>query len=104
ISEVNGVTGPAEARNASDDCEKYAYDRSGNRRTLVKRDGSVIRYTYDNRNRVITKDIPTRADLTAAQTRDVYTTYDLLNRPLAVKFDSFTGADGITNMYDALGD
>jgi RHS repeat-associated protein len=78
------------------DYEKYTYDAAGNRLTLRKRDASTLTYTYDNLNRVITKVVPG----STPQTRDVYTTYDLLGRPLAVKFDSVTGADGITNAYD----
>jgi RHS repeat-associated protein len=85
------------------DYEKYTYDAAGNRVSLRKRDASTLTYTYDNLNRVITKIVPSRADLTAAQVRDVYTTFDLLSRPTAIKFDSSTGADGITNAYDGLG-
>ena len=36
--------------------------------------------------------------------RPVYTTYDIMGRPLTVKFDSATGADGITNTYDGFGE
>jgi hypothetical protein len=50
ISEINNITGPTDARSASDDCEKYSYDRNGNRAKLVKRDGSVISYQYDAPN------------------------------------------------------
>ena len=78
------------------DYEKYTYDAASNRLSLRKRDASTLTYTYDNLNRVITKVVPG----TTPQTRDVYTTYDILGRPLTVKFDSFTGADGITNAYD----
>jgi RHS repeat-associated protein len=103
IVEVNGVNGPSETRNAIDNCEKYAYDRDGNRATLMKRDGSILRYTFDALNRAITKTVPSRADLTAAQTRSVYYTYDLLGRQTAAKFDAFTGADGVANGFDAFG-
>jgi len=85
------------------DYEKYIYDAAGNRTSLRKRDGSTLTYTFDNLNRVITKVVPSRADLTAAQVRDVYTSYDLIGRPLTVKFDSITGADGIANSYDGFG-
>jgi len=104
ISEINGVTGPSEVRNASDDCEKYAYDRSGNRRTLVKRDGSVIRYTYDNLNRMIVKVVPSRANLTAAQTRDVYYDYDQKGLMTKARFDSLSGADGVISTYNGFGE
>jgi RHS repeat-associated protein len=85
------------------DYEKYDYDAADNRTSLRKRDGSTLTYTYDKLNRVITKVVPSRADLTAAQTRDVYTTYDLLGRQVGVKFDSFSGSDGIANSFDVFG-
>ena len=94
-SEVSGVSGPSETRNATDDCEKYAYDRNGNRRTLVKRDGSVLRYTYDTLNRMTVKDVPTR---------DVYYAYDLRGLMLSAKFDSASGADSVTSTYNGFGD
>jgi YD repeat-containing protein len=86
------------------DYEKYGYDAVGNRTSLRKRDGSTLIYTYDNLNRVITKTVPSRADLTSAHTRSVYTTYDVLGRQKQVAFDAFSGTDGITNMYDGFGD
>ena len=102
ISEVNGVTGPSESRGGSDDCEKYAYDRGGNRRTLVKRDGSVIRYSYDALNRMTVKDIPARADLASDQTRDVFYGYDLRGLQTFARFDSATG-EGVSSTYDKAG-
>lgn len=89
---------------ATGDYEKYGYDPAGNRTSLRKRDGSTLTYSYDNLNRMITKVVPSRADLTAAQTRDVYTTYDLMGRQKTAKFDSATGADGVTNSYNAVGE
>jgi YD repeat-containing protein len=82
------------------DYEEYAYDAAGNRTSLRKRDSSVLTYQYDNLNRMIVKIVPSRAGLTAAQTRDVYYGYDLRDLPLYARFDSATG-EGITNVYDA---
>lgn len=65
ISEVSGVTGPSTSRSATDDCEKYWYDRNGNRAKLQKRDGSLLAYTFDNLNRMTVKVVPDRSDLAA---------------------------------------
>ncbi len=64
------VTGPSETRTAGNDCEKYAYDRGGNRAKLMKRDGNVIRYAYDALSRNMIKDIP------GSTVADVYYGYD----------------------------
>jgi RHS repeat-associated protein len=86
------------------DYEKYGYDAGGNRTSARKRDGSTLTYTYDNLNRMLTKMVPSRADLTAAQTRDVFYSYDLFGRQLTAKYDSTTGADGISNVYNGFGE
>jgi RHS repeat-associated protein len=106
ITEVNGVSGPSESRNSTDDCEKYAYDRNGNRATLIKRDGSIIRYANDALNRVTTKCVTTTTSCAvpaATRGRDVYYKYDLGGRQLSASFDSASGADKISSDYDALG-
>lgn len=105
IAEVNSVTGPADARNASDDCEKYSYDRNGNRARLVKRDGSVIAYSYDPLNRMTVKDVDAtgvRTDLSATHRRDVFYGYDLRGLQLFARFDSPTG-EGINTAFDGFG-
>lgn len=102
ITKVNGVTGPSETRNATDDCEKYAYDDNGNRATLIKRDGSVIRFSYDPLNRVTLKDIPSRADLAPTLTRDVFYGYDLRGLQTYARFDSASG-EGVSQTYDKAG-
>lgn len=102
ISEVNGVTGPADARIASDDCEKYSYDRNGNRAKMVKRDGSVLAMAFDNLNRVTVKTVPERSGLAATHTRDVYYSYDLRSLMTSARFDSATG-EGVTIAYDGFG-
>jgi RHS repeat-associated protein len=40
----------------------------------------------------------------AVTERNVYYTYDLMGRQLTAKFDSVSGADGITNTYNGFGD
>jgi RHS repeat-associated protein len=87
------------------DFESYGYDNVGNRTSLRKRDGSNVIYAYDGLNRVISKSISTtRTDLTAAQKRPVFFSYDVMGRQLGAKFDSATGADGITSAYDGFGE
>ena len=93
----NTVTGPSETRTAGDDCEKYAYDRNGNRAKLMKRDGNVIRYGFDALNRNTIKDIP------GGTTTDVYYAYDARGLQLSALFAS-TGGVGITNIYDGFGE
>lgn len=97
ISEVNGISGPSiEGRGSSDDCEKYAYDRNDNRVKLMKRDGNVIRYSYDALNRMTLKDLP------GTTTGDVYYRYDLRGLQLDARFGSLAGP-GIATTYDGFG-
>jgi RHS repeat-associated protein len=104
ISEVGGVSGPADAKVAGDDCEKYSYDRNGNRAKLVKRDGSVVTYSYDVLNRMTVKLVPERAGLATAHTRDVYYGYDLRGLQLFARFDgSAASNEGLTTAYDGFG-
>jgi len=93
----NAVTGPSETRTAGDDCEKYAYDRNGNRASLMKRDGNVIRYAFDALNRNTVKDIP------GGTASDVYFAYDARGLQLSALFASTSGL-GITNSYDGFGE
>jgi RHS repeat-associated protein len=92
----NTVTGPSETRAAGDDCEKYAYDRNGNRAKLMKRDGNVIRYAFDALNRNTIRDIP------GGTAADVYYSYDLRGLQTFARFGSASGA-GLTNNYDGFG-
>jgi RHS repeat-associated protein len=88
------------------DYEQYSYDPNGNRTNLRKRDGRVLKYTYDALNRVTSKCVTstTSCVMPAATTgRDVYYSYDLLGHRLSANFDTATGADKITSAYDALG-
>lgn len=86
------------------DYELYGYDGAGNRISLRKRDGSTLTYAYDGVNRMTVKTVPSRIDLTTAQTRNVYYGYDLLGRQLSARFDSLSGADGVTNAYNGFGE
>jgi RHS repeat-associated protein len=87
------------------DFEQYGYDANGNRTSLRKRDASTLTYTYDNLNRITLKVVPSRADLTAAQTRDVFYGYDVAGRQLFARFDAPTvGSDGVTNTYNGFGE
>lgn len=91
----NMVASPSETRTAGDDCEKYAYDRNGNRAAVMKRDGNVIRYAYDALNRNAIKDIP------GGTATDVYYGYDLRGLLTFARFVSASGL-GISNTYDGL--
>ncbi|WP_157082242.1 RHS repeat-associated core domain-containing protein [Sphingomonas pruni] len=93
----NTVAGPSETRTAGDDCEKYAYDRNGNRAKLMKRDGNVIRYAFDALNRNTIKDIP------GGTVSDVYFAYDARGLQLSALFASTSGV-GITHTYDGFGE
>ena len=68
-----------------------------------KRDGSTLTYVFDGLNRVITKIVPPRTGLTAAQTRDVFYDYDLKGLMTKARFDSLSG-EGVTNAYDGFGE
>jgi RHS repeat-associated protein len=92
------------------DYEQYGYDAAGNRTSLRKRDGRTLTFTYDNRNQMTSKLVPdgcapiqVGACPAASATRDVFYSYDVAGRQLTAKFDSVTGADGVTNAYDAFG-
>ncbi len=87
---------------SSSDYEAYTYDDNGNRKSLRKRDGSIILYQYDGLNRVRQKTIPARAGLSAIHTRDVHYRYDNRNLQTHARFDSANG-EGITNTYDGFG-
>ncbi|HYJ83641.1 MAG TPA: RHS repeat-associated core domain-containing protein, partial [Allosphingosinicella sp.] len=84
------------------DYEEYSYDENGNRTRLRKRDGSELTYQYDDLNRMTVKVVPSRSDLTAAQTRDVYYDYDLRGLQTRARFDSLSG-EGVTNIYNGFG-
>lgn len=84
------------------DYEEYAYDASGNRTSLRKRDGSIITYNYDVLNRMISKVVPERPGLAATHTRDVFYGYDLRGLQAYARFDSSSG-EGLTTAYDGFG-
>ena len=92
------------------DYESYSYDANGNRLTQRRRDGRVLTFAYDALNRPISKVVPDGCApiqvggcSPVAATRDVYYAYDLQGHQLSAKFDSSSGADGVTNAYDGFG-
>jgi RHS repeat-associated protein len=84
------------------DYEQYGYDAAGNRTSLRKRDGSILTFQYDALNRMTVKIVPSRAGLTAAQTRDVFYGYDVRGLQTFARFDSAAG-EGMTNAWDGIG-
>lgn len=84
------------------DYEEYTYDANGNRKSLRKRDGSLLTYDYDALNRMTRKVVPDRADLGGNHVRDVYYTYDLRGLQKSARYDSAAG-DGVTSDYDGFG-
>jgi len=106
---------PGTAGVANDaDYEEYAYDNSGNRISLRKRDCRVITYSYDALSRNTARIIPDGAPvgtgcdaqsiaLPANATRDVHYRYDNRGLQRSVRFDSATGTDGLTITYDNAG-
>jgi RHS repeat-associated protein len=95
------------------DYEQYGYDANDNRTSLRKRDGSTLTYGYDALDRLSSKIVPDGCPpirptgtgcAPASATRDVYYGYDAWGRELTAKFDSASGADGITNVYNGFGE
>ena len=86
----------------SADYELYDYDANGNRTSLRKRDGTVLTFTYDKRNQMTRKTVPSRTGLAATHTRDVFYRYDIRGLPTLSRFDSLSG-EGVTNAYDQNG-
>lgn len=88
------------------DNEQRGYDPNGNLTVMYRRDGTQLTYEYDALNRMTVKVVPPRTtgpqQLTSAQTRGVYYSYDLRNLQLSARFDSGSG-EGITNTYDGFG-
>jgi len=85
------------------DYEEYGYDANSNRTSFRKRDGSTLTYSYDALNRMTLKVVPSRADLSAAQTADVFYDYDLRGLMTKARFDSLSG-DGLTSGYSGFGE
>ncbi|TCM12119.1 RHS repeat-associated protein [Novosphingobium sp. PhB165] len=102
VTEVNGISGPSAAYSASDNCEKYYYDRNNNRIQQMKRDGSLLTVELDALNRVTKKSVPERVGLSPAATRDVFYGYDLRGAQTYARFDSQNG-EGIANNFDGFG-
>lgn len=86
------------------DYEEYGYDSNANRTSLRKRDGSTLTYQYDALNRLSVKIVPERPGvLTAAQTRDVYYSYDNRGLQTGARFDGYDG-EGVTTWYNGFGE
>lgn len=95
---------------STSDYEQYGYDAAGNMTSQRHRDGRVFTLGYNGRNLMISKTVPDGCApiqvggcTPSAATRDVYYSYDIMNRPLTARYDSQGGADGITNAYNAFG-
>jgi len=74
------------------DYEQLSYDANGNATSRRLRDGTTIGYSYDNLNRLVTKDLP-------GSELDVTYGYDLSGRPTSAA----TSAQNLSFTYDALG-
>ncbi|WP_439538910.1 RHS repeat domain-containing protein [Sphingomonas sp.] len=85
-----------------DDFEEYTYDANGNRKSVRKRDGRTLTFSYDALNRVTVKVVPDGLGLPSSATRDVYYGYDLRGLQLYARFDNASG-EGVTNQWDGLG-
>ncbi len=95
---------------STNDREEYGYDANGNRTSLRKRDGRVFTYAFDNLNRMASKTVPTACvsgyactNVPASMARSVYYAYDLRGLQTAARFDSASGADAVTQVYDGFG-
>jgi RHS repeat-associated protein len=86
------------------DYELAGYDPNGNVTSFTTRRGETLNLSYDNLDRLIIKDVPTRSGLSSTYTRDVYYGYDLLGNMAFARFDGGEyWREGISNGYDALG-
>jgi len=80
------------------DYEAYDYDLAGNRRSLRKRDGAQLNFTWDAMNRLERKEVP--ASATGAPGYTVAYGYDLQGLQTSAAFAS---GGGVTNVYDKAG-
>jgi RHS repeat-associated protein len=86
------------------DYEEVGYDANSNVTSFRTRRGETIALTYDNLNRLIVKDVPTRAGLATTHTRDVYYGYDLFGNMTHARFDGHDNwREGVTNTYNVVG-
>jgi len=94
------------------DYEAYDYDPNGNRTSLRKRDGRTIAYSYDVLNRPISKTFVSGGACVSGYActtppsgavRDVYYSYDLRGLQTSARFDSASGTDAATSVYDGFG-
>jgi len=92
------------------DFEQYGYDANNNRISLRKRDGRTLTYTYDALDRVRVKTVSGACVAGFACTtppvwavRNVYSGYDARGQLTSARFDSVSGTDAVTNVYDGFG-
>jgi RHS repeat-associated protein len=81
---------------ASGDFEQFGYDANNNRTSLRLRSNHTIAFTYDSLDRETLRDLPGSATL------DVFSSYDLLDRRLSMRFETASG-QGMIYTYDAWG-
>jgi RHS repeat-associated protein len=102
-----GLLSTQDADPNNDDYESYTYDLNGNRKTLRKRDGRILKSEYDALNRVTSKCVTATASCAtpnAATGRDVYYAYDLMGHQTSARFDSASGPDRLDNQYNGFGE
>ncbi len=85
------------------DYQELTYGDNFHLTQLRKRDGSTISFQYDDLHRLAAKIVEDRADLAAKDTRDVYYTYDLHDTLVSARFGNADTGEGVTNVYDGLG-
>jgi len=109
-SQWNFPSSTTVGQTSTTDYEAYGYDPAGNRTSLRRRDGRTLTFAYDALNRVTSKIVPdgcapiqVGACTPASATRDIYFTFDLQGHQLSARFDSVSGADGTTNVFDGFG-
>lgn len=104
------TTSPGAA--SATDYEAYGYDANGNRTSLRKRDGREIDYAYDALNRVTAKTFVGAGACVSGYActtppsgavRNVYNSYDLRGLQTYARFDSASGAEGVTQVWDGFG-
>jgi len=80
---------------STSDYEAYSYDAKGNRTSLRKRDGRVLRFDYDKLGRMTRKRVP--------GDQDVYYRYTLQGLETQARFGSHSGP-GVSTAYNGFGE
>jgi YD repeat-containing protein len=79
------------------------YDANGNITSFRTWRDETLTLTYDNLNRLVSKEVPDRAGLAVTHTRDVYLAYDLFGNMTDARFDDIATGPGNSNTFNALG-